>query len=574
MGLLKNIGNFFKNRVGKTILLGASVLAAPFTAGASLAIGAALGAFKGSSKKKNLLTSGSIIKEQNSTNTAVSPSENIKINAPTVILNTPVVSDNPPKLIREEVVTSEENGDLIIKQITTPKMTDVTLYGYYSEINKITIPVDNDLDNVVVVPNTYFPYTIQFENHPPSEGIRYISEFVYRTLQVEWSTNLGKVLYTLEDGLTIFPYIKLDWEKFVTKYNTFEVDRLNLDGGVLFGFTIDPVFLLQWLDGPEPTPLLDYSFIVPPAVATVFDFNPPDPEQPIRVKASVSDDPKRNEKLAKLIQAASKVGANVAIAKAALGGIKSIYGNTKDSIDNLQKTAEKLGNKFNDLKAALSKDAINGKISQVKDLIKANLPTPANFKKKFIDLKGKFITRIDPNREARLKKKLARREAKDAGIKTKVKLKDFKLPDFPDIPNIPSIPTLPKRISLNNLNQLPGLGKLPNVSGIIAQGKGIVTGIGNINFSDPLSLLNAPANIINQVSGLAETTTGLLDNLPSSISTTLDSQAAGQSQLNQRFQLPNPEQFSLTQTQLQRNIPVIPTETARTGTTTTAGNNG
>lgn len=493
MGLFKNIGNFFKSKVGKLVAGIGAVLAAPFTAGASLAVLPAVLA-GGKKKKGKPDENNSILRRKfgKDRKPKLEESEVGKSITPEVI-----------KVVQPEVIITKDE-QIEVRTITTPKKTDVTLYGFYSTINKITIPVDNDLDNVVVVPQTFFPYIVQFENHPPSNGIRYISQFVYEKLQVEWSTNLGKVLHTLEKDLTQYPYITLNWQSFVDKYNNFEADKLKKDGGILYGFTISPVFLLQWLDGPTPTTLLDYSFVIPPKVKTVDDLNPVDEPQPGKTLASVSFDNKRADKLGKIIDSVTKVGTTFAIANAALGGIKSIYGNTKDSIKNLSDTAAKLGDKFKDLKAALSKDAINGKISSVKNLIKTKLPTPKNIKNLFMDFKFTLLAKRDARRDARLQRKKQKREAKDKNLKTKFTLKNFELPELPKLPNLPSIPQLPKKLNLNNLNTLPGLGKLPNVGGLLAQGKGIVSGIGNINLKDPLSLLNAPANILNQASSLGD----------------------------------------------------------------------
>lgn len=489
MGLFKSIGNFFKSTVGKVLTSAAAVIAAPFTAGASLAAIPAV--FAAGRNKPSEETVSKFRELLNKNKTPI-------LGEPTIVKSTP---PEPVKVVQPEVVITK-NEQIEVRKITTPKKTDVTLYGYYSTINKITIPVDNDLDNVVVVPQTFFPYIVVFENHAPSNGIRYISQYVYDNLQIEWGSNLGKVLHTLEKDLTQYPYITLNWESFVDKYNNFEADKLKKDGGILYGFTISPVFLLQWLDGPEPTTLLDYSYVIPPKVKTIGDLNPVNEPAPTKVLATASFDNKRADKLAKIVESVSKVGATFAIAKAALGGIRSIYGNTKDSIKNLSDTAAKLGDKFKDLKTALSKDAINGKISDVKNLVKTKLPTPKNLKNLFLDFKFTLMAKRDLRRDLRLQKKIQKREAKDKGIKTKFTLKNFNLPDLPQVPNIPSIPQLPKKINLNSLNTLPGLGKLPNVGSLVSQGKNIVSGIGNINLKDPLSLLNAPANILNQVNGL------------------------------------------------------------------------
>jgi len=445
MGLFKSIGNFFKQGVGKAILGITSVLAAPFTFGASLGVGAALGAFKGGKKKEELTGGIEDITPKILTTTGDNP-----------IIPPPAIEyGEPVKVVQREAVQTTPSEQIIVKNITTPKKTDVTLFGFYSDINKLTIKVDNDVENIVVVPNTFFPYIVEFYNHPPSEGIRYMSEFTYENLIRDWETNLGKVINTLDRELSPRPYVRLDWQIFVDKYNNLK---------------------------------------------TVFDFNPQQPDQPLVTKANVTTDPKRRDKLTKIIASVNQVGTQYAIAKAAIGGIKSIYGNTQSAVANLSDTANKLGDKFKDFKTSLTKDAINGKISNIKGLIKGKKDDflgKFKFRKRFLEARGEQIAQVDST----LTKKENKRQVKDA---KKIKKKGFRLPDFPDIPNLPSIPTLPTQLSLNNLTQLPGLGSLPNVGGLIAQGKGIVNGIGNINFKDPLALLNAPANILNSVSSLGD----------------------------------------------------------------------
>jgi len=512
MGLFKGIGNFFKSKVGKLLTGIGAVLAAPFTAGASLA--AVPFILKGGKKQKGEPVSLlSKIEE---------PIASVRVNIPPPQIVEPLIEK------QKEVVIKTPDEQIEIRKITTPVKTDVTLYGFYSTINKLTIPTDNDLDNVVIVPDTFFPFIVEFTNHPPSEGIRYVSEFVFQKLLVEWETNLGKVLHTLENGLSIYPYIKFDWQTFVDKYNTYNAGNLEREGGILYGFTVSPVFLLQWIDGPEVSNLLDYSYKIPPAVKTVFDFNPPQPEQPGRIPANVTTDPKKFDKLTRLIDTVTKVGTTFAIAKAAIGGVKSIYQNTKDSINKVSDAASKLGDKFKDLKTALSKDAINGKISDVKNLIKTKLPTPKSIFKKFKENDEELLSDWSKFRQRRAEKKKQRRLPKDQRVQTKFSLKNFKLPDLPELPNLPSIPTLPKRISLANLNQLPGFGKLPNVAGFVAQGKGIVSGLGNINFKDPMSLLNAPANILNQVSGLANNASSTLESAKQNILNSPTNKAAAE----------------------------------------------
>lgn len=517
MGLFKKIGNFFQTKVGKLVAGVSAVLAAPFTAGASLAAVPFL--LKGKKKKGEPVSLLSQT-EQPIESKRVGISKRIGIPSPPII--------EPPLIEKRDLILTTDDGQIDKRVIGPITKIDVTLYGFYSTINKLTIPTDNDLDNVVIVPNTFFPYIVEFTNHPPSEGIRYISEFVFQKILVEWETNLGKVLHTLENGLSIYPYIKFDWQTFVDKYNIFNGGVLEKEGGILYGFTVSPVFLLQWIDGPEVSNLLDYSYKIPPAVKTVFDFNPPQPEQPGRIPANVTTDPKKFDKLTKIIDTVTKVGTTFAIAKAAIGGVTSIYKNTKDSINKLSDAASQLGNKFKDFKTALSKDAINGKISDVKNLIKTKLPTPKSIFKKFKENNEELLTGWSKFRKKRAEKKKQRRLPKDQRVKTKFNLKNFNLPELPTLPNLPSIPTLPKKISLANLNQLPGFGKLPNISGLVTQGKGIVSGLGNINLKDPMSLLNAPANILNQVSSLANNASSTLESTKQNILNSPTNKAAAE----------------------------------------------
>ena len=564
MGLFKSIGNFFKTGVGKAVAAFGSILAAPFTAGASLAAIPFL--FKGKKNSGEPLTILSQIEQ---------PIESKRVDIPPP----PPIAEPTLEREKELIVTTvdEQIEERVIGPVTK---IDVTLYGFYSDVNKVTIPVDNDLDNIIVVPNTTFPFIVEFQNHPPSEGVRYVSEFIYQKLLGEWQTNLGKVLHTLEDGLSIYPYIRFDWQTFVEKYNTFNAGNLERDGGILYGFTISPVFLLQWIDGPEPSNLLEYSWKIPPKVKTVDDLNPVDEPQPSKVPANATIDPKRIDKLRKIIDSVTKVGTTFAIAKATLGGIKSIYGNTKDSINNISDTAAKLGNKFADLKANLSKDAINGKISDIKSLIKTKLPTPKNLRQKFVDVKGEFLTGISKFKEERLQRKTQRREAKDKKLKTKFTLMNFNLPPLPELPTLPSIPTLPKKLTLANLNQLPGFGKLPNISGLVAQGKGIVSGVGNINLKDPMSLLNAPSNILNQVNGLGNSVANSVSDLSKNLeSETYNKQKEFNQQINQLQEQAKKDLQAFVEKN--RFPPTTPTTalkdrigTIEIGTTTTAGTSG
>jgi hypothetical protein len=494
MGFFSNVGKFFKTTVAKIGILAAGFVAAPFTAGASIV--AAAGAVAALSRTSNNNPEAAERLRNLLRPKKDPPSPEIPIEP------TPVVIQPEKVVIKEEQIQ--------IREIVPNKLTDITLYGFYSDINNITIPVDNDLNNTIVVPETFFPYIVKFSNHPPSNGLRYISQYIHNKIKQEWETNLGKVLYTLDEQLSVFPYITLDWQEYVDHFNNFQPDLLKRDGGVVFGFDVSPEFLLQWQDGPEPGNLLKYAFLIPKPVPTVFDLNPVDESgQSGTFPAEATYDDVRESRFERLVNIAGQVGLAYGVAKATLGGVRSIYQNTKSSIKNLSETATKVGEKFGQFKAALSKDAINGKISDAKNLIKTKLPTPKSLKKKFLDAKGEFIAQFEPFRKERLARKQQRRENKAKGIKNKFTLKNFNLPDLPEIPNIPSIPALPKKLTLANLNQLPGLGKLPDLGAIQGKIQNTLNTVSNldlskINLKDPMVLLNAPSNILNSVNSLAD----------------------------------------------------------------------
>lgn len=502
------------------------ILAAPFTGGASLIASAAVVGSnilnRGGSSNVNLKEL--LLRAKNSSPTGGDDIQRVSLAQKT--------SEPPPINYKGEIPSYTENKIIPIEK------TDITLYGNYSDINFVTIPVDIDLTNIRVVPKTFFPYIVTFTNHPPSNGIRYISEFIYNKLYIDWDTNLGKVCYNLEPQLSVYPYVNFDWRVFVDKYNNIEADKLKKDGGVLYGFSINPEFLLQWMDGPEATNMLDYSWVIPAGVKTIENPNP-NTSAGIgdRVKGDVSTDPKREDRFTKILGVATQAALAYGVAKAAIGGVVSIYGNTKTAIKNLQDTAAKVGEKFGQLKNALSKDAINGKVAQIKNLVKTKLPTPKNLKKLFVDVKGQFLARINPFKKKL--KEILKRKPKDKSKNKKFSLKNFNLPDLPEVPNLPNIPKLPKQLNLGTINQLPGLGGLPNVMGLVATAKGVVGGIGNMNFKDPMTLLNAPANILNQVNSLAGSTANVMGSTANSIlKPTLDAnaaKAAQEAQLNDRL---------------------------------------
>lgn len=130
--------------------------------------------------------------------------------------------------------------------------------------NFFTVSVDNDFspDRTVVVPNTYFPYIVEFTNCPSAQGKRYVSSWIFDKVADAYTRAVGKLLYTMENGLSVFPTITLDYELFrsiviaerelltvdaegkpVTEYKFYGVDIYDFD-------SLTPEYLLQWLDFP------------------------------------------------------------------------------------------------------------------------------------------------------------------------------------------------------------------------------------------------------------------------------------------------------------------------------------
>ena len=169
MGFFKSIGNAFKkvvkSTVGKLIIGIGAVIAAPFTGGLSLlALPLALGKSKGPGQSKEEEIIKRLKKE--------------KDKAEPVIKTFPVKS--PPPIV-PSIASLEIVEPFIGLGATTGKKEAVTLTGYYYDVNRITIPIDTDLTNVVVVPETFFPYVAVVDNHLPSDKKRYISEFTFNT---------------------------------------------------------------------------------------------------------------------------------------------------------------------------------------------------------------------------------------------------------------------------------------------------------------------------------------------------------------------------------------------------------
>jgi hypothetical protein len=400
MGFFKSIGNAFKkivkSTVGKLIIGIGAVIAAPFTGGLSLlAVPALFAAGRNNVKSLGKFTGadpvGKPIEDE--------PVKRYPIKEPKVEVKVEPI---------EEVVNGVGKGAI------TGEKEDVTLFGYYSKINFITIPVDNDFGNIRVVEDTYFPYIASIDNHTPSNGLRYVSRFTFDNLLTAYESNLDKVLYDLDKGNGNFAYISFNWNEFVDKYLS-QSKGLITDNGKL-KWTLTPDFMLKWLDGDsKPTFLLDYSYGIPAGVKTVFDLEGDSKEateSPIQ-KATYSPDPNKITRLQNLL---GTIGSGVAYANLALataGQIKSRFENASGAIKNLSETAKGLQGKFNDVKGMLTKDYINGKIADLKSLVNKSLPKKGSFKSFFVRERNKIKDKI---KERKQKQKL-KREKKDPKVK-------------------------------------------------------------------------------------------------------------------------------------------------------------
>jgi hypothetical protein len=406
MGFFSGIANAFKkvvkavtSTVGKVLAGVAAVVAAPFTGGLSLlAIPAIFAAGRNNVKSLGKFTGadpvGKPIEDE--------PVKRYPIKEPKVEVKVEPI---------EEVVSGVGRGAI------TGEKEDVTLFGYYNKINFVTIPVDNDFGNIRVVEDTYFPYVAVVDNHTPSDGLRYVSRFTFDNLLSANETNLDKVLYDLDKGNGNFAYITFNWTEFVDKYLSQSKGLVTDNGKVKW--TLTPDFMLKWLDGDsKPTFILDYSYGIPAGVKTVFDLEGDSKEateSPIQ-KATYSPDPK---KIARLQNLLGTIGSGVAYANLALataGQIKSRFENATGAIKNLSETAKGLQDKFNDVKGMLTKDYINGKISDLKSLVNKSLPKKGSFKSFFVREKTKIKNKIA---ELKQKQKL-RREKKDPKVKLKL----------------------------------------------------------------------------------------------------------------------------------------------------------
>ena len=505
MGFFKSIGNAFKkvvkSTVGKLIIGIGSVIAAPFTGGLSLlALPLLLGKSKGPGQSKE----EEIIKR-----------EKEKAKAEPVVKTFPVKT--PPPVV-PSIASLEAIEPFIGLGATTGKKETVTLTGYYYEVNRITIPIDTDLTNVIVVPDTFFPYVAIIDNHLPSDKKRYISEFTFTTLSIAHRNNLDKVTHDLDRDNGNFVYINFDWQDFVNKYLS-QNKGLESDGGILY-WSITPSFMLQWLDGGlSSTFPLEYSYKIPAGVKTVFDLKGDSKEATTapRSEATVPVDPKRRDRIANIL---SSIGAGVAYANlaiAAVGGIKSRLDNATGAIKNLSKTANDLNEKFKNFKALeLSKDMINGKIQGLKNLVNTKLPKIPSIKSFFkrkeavlgpeVKPENVNIQRVPKDQRVRAKfglKTVTGALDKVTGTLDKVTSKVDKV-----VSKIPKIPPA----ALNLAQKLAGGGKLdigslvsvglPNLSNVNL--KNFVPNFSNINWSDPLAAIDGITAGINGINSLGE----------------------------------------------------------------------
>ena len=503
MGFFKSIGNAFKkvvkSTVGKLIIGIGSVIAAPFTGGLSLlALPLLLGKSKGPGQSKE----EEIIKRE-------------KAKAEPVVKTFPVKS--PPPIV-PSIASLEIVEPFIGLGATTGKKETVTLTGFYYDINRISIPIDTDLTNVIVVPETFFPYVAIVDNHLPSDKKRYISEFTFTTLSIAHRNNLDKVIHDLDRDNGNFVYINFNWQDFVNKYLS-QNKGLETDGGILY-WSMDPVFMLQWLDGGlSSTFPLEYSYKIPAGVKTVFDLKGDSKEATTapRSEATVSVDPKRRDRIANIL---SGIGAGVAYANlaiAAVGGIKSRLDNAKGAIKNLSKTAKDLNEKFKNFKALeLSKDMINGKIQGLKDLVNTKLPKIPSIKSFFKRKEAILGPEVKPEnvniqrvpKDKKIRAKFGLKTVTGALDKVGNKLDKVTSKVDKVVSKIPKIP--PAALSL--AQKLAGGGKLdigslvsvglPNLSNVSL--KSFIPNFNNINWSDPLAAIDGITAGINGINSLGE----------------------------------------------------------------------
>jgi hypothetical protein len=492
-GAFKTIGKAISTTVGKVVTGVGAILAAPFTGGLSLL---ALPTLLSRNGKGGEATE--VVKKE-----PPKPESFVK--------TFPVKS---PPLQVPSVAAIEIIEPFIGLGATSGKKETVTLTGFYYDVNRISIPIDTDLTNVIVVPDTFFPYIAVIDNHSPSDGKRYISEFTATTLSIAYRNNLDKVIHDLDRDNGNFTYINFDWQEFVNKYLS-QSTGLNTDGGILY-WSMDPIFMLQWVDGgPTPTFPLEYSYKIPAGVKTVFDLEGDSKEATTspRTSATVPQDPKRRDRLANIL---SGIGAGVAYANlaiAAVGAVKSRLDNATGAVKNLAKTANDLNEKFKNFKPIeLSKDMINGKVQGIKDLVNTKLPKIPSIKSFFTRQKAVL------EQEIKINKKEVRRKTKDKKVRGKFGLKTVtgaldKVSGTLDkatsrIDKVTSkIPKIPPA-ALNLAQKLASSGGKLNIGSLVSVGlpninlASFVPNFSNINWADPLAAIDGITAGINGVNSL------------------------------------------------------------------------
>jgi hypothetical protein len=354
------------------------------------------------------------------------------INPPTntLVRPTPVAAVIPTP---EPVIAIAPPYPTDVVSVNPPQKTDVTLYGYYRDINSVTIPVDIDLGNVIVVPNTTFPFVAIIENYSNAKGRRYISEYTYLNLVKNYETNLGKIISDMDEANGNYSYIRLDWKKFDTLI-TNNVTKARTEGGVL-KTGLSPEFLLQWLEGNKLTYVLDYSYIIPKGVKTIGDLNPAtkDTESEAK-KAFILPDENRKNKLELLLSVIAGAASFYGIAQSALGNVKSRFSEAKGVASSLKSTAEGLSDKFNNATEQLNKEALEGKANQLKD---SASKLKSDSKSKIKRIKAQLKQEVEE------KKKKLKKKPKDPKAKKKFSLQNFELPAIPPVPQPPEIPSPP-----------------------------------------------------------------------------------------------------------------------------------
>lgn len=129
--------------------------------------------------------------------------------------------------------------------------------------NKVTLTVDNDLDpnHTIVVPNTSFPYIVQFTNCAEAVGKRYISDWLFNRLIEKYGSEKGRVYNTLQKEFCPYPYLTIDYDSIDKKIKEeqalfltergIKVTLLDYVGASIDSVNgISPINLLKWLDLP------------------------------------------------------------------------------------------------------------------------------------------------------------------------------------------------------------------------------------------------------------------------------------------------------------------------------------